>query len=81
MSPTSPTFVALNDQLIKAHRRIRELEAELLAQDAALCATISELTHVVHARSDVELTSNTVQISRRTHRQPPAALRLPPRHA
>ncbi len=30
MSPTSPTFVALNDQLNKAHRRIRELEAREL---------------------------------------------------
>ena len=38
MSPTAPTFVVLNDQLTKAHRRIRELEAretELLAQITA----------------------------------------------
>ena len=27
MSPTAPTFVTLNDQLNKAHRRIRELQA------------------------------------------------------
>lgn len=66
MSPTSPTFIALNDQLIKAHHRIRELEAgeaELLAQIRILCAVISELTHDVHARSAVELTSSTVQTS------------------
>jgi hypothetical protein len=84
MSPTSPTFVTLNDQLIKAHRRIRELEAgeaELLAQNRTLCAAINELTHVVHARSGVELTSSTVQTSWRTHRQPPTALRRPPSHA
>ena len=47
MSPTAPTFVALNDQLKKAHHRIRELEAretELLAQNRTLCAFITELT-------------------------------------
>ena len=41
MSPTSPTFVALNDQLNKAHRRIRELEAremELVERIRILCA-------------------------------------------
>jgi hypothetical protein len=66
VSPTSPTFVALNDQLNKAHHRIRELEAgeaELLAQIRILCAVITELTHEVHARSAVELTSSTVQTS------------------
>lgn len=66
MSPTSPTFVALNDQLNKAHHRIRELEAgeaELLAQIRILCAVITELTHEVHARSAVELASSTVQTS------------------
>jgi hypothetical protein len=47
MSPTAPTFVTLNDQLNKAHRRIRELQAretELLAQNRTLCAVINELT-------------------------------------
>jgi hypothetical protein len=66
VSPTSPTFVALNNQLNKAHHRIRELEAgeaELLAQIRILCAVITELTHEVHARSAVELSSSTVQTS------------------
>ena len=61
MSPTSPTFVALNDRLNKAHHRIRELEvgeAKLLAQIRILCAVITDLTHEVHARSAVELTSS-----------------------
>ena len=47
MSPTSPTFGALNDQLIKAHHRIRELEAhetELLDQIRTLCAAIDPTT-------------------------------------
>jgi hypothetical protein len=47
VSPTAPTFVTLNDQLNKAHRRIRELQAretELLAQNRTLCALINELT-------------------------------------
>ena len=38
MSPTSPSFVTLNDQLNKAHDRIRQLEArevELLARIAS----------------------------------------------
>jgi hypothetical protein len=54
VSPTAPTFVILNDELIKAHRRIRELEARataLLAQNRALCAVITELTDDNHARS------------------------------
>jgi len=48
MSPTAPTFGTLNDQLNKAHHRIRELEAretELLAQNRTLSAIITELTH------------------------------------
>ena len=47
MSPTAPTFAALNDQLNKAHRRIRELQAretDLLAQNRTLHAVITELT-------------------------------------
>jgi hypothetical protein len=43
VSPTAPTFGTLNDQLAKAHRRIRELEAretELLAHNRTLCAVI-----------------------------------------
>jgi hypothetical protein len=66
VSPTSPTFVALNDRLNMAHRRIRELEAgeaELLAQIRILCAVITDLTHEVHTRSAVEFTSSTVQTS------------------
>ena len=48
MSPTAPTFVTLNDQLNKAHNRIRDLQAretELLAQNRTLHAVITELTH------------------------------------
>jgi hypothetical protein len=66
MSLTSPTFVALNDQLIKAHHRIRELEAretELLAQISILCAVNTTLLHDVHARCTVGLASTTVQPS------------------
>ena len=66
MSPTSPTFNTLNGQLIKAHQRIRELEAgeaELLAQIRILCAVITDLTHEIHARSAVELPSATVLTS------------------
>ena len=47
MSPTAPTFATLNNQLNKAHRRIRELQAretELLAQNRTLCAAITEFT-------------------------------------
>ena len=47
MSPTAPTLVTLNDQLNKAHQRIRELQAretELLAQNKTLYAVITELT-------------------------------------
>jgi hypothetical protein len=49
----------LNDQLNKAHQRIRELEAretELLAQNRTLCAVIIELTHDDDARTAAELT-------------------------
>ena len=59
MSPTAPTFGTLNDQLNKAHHRIRELEAretELLARNMILRAVISELTHDDHARTAAELT-------------------------
>jgi hypothetical protein len=48
VSPTAPTFGTLNDQLNKAHRRIRELEAretELLAHNRTLRAVITEITH------------------------------------
>ena len=51
MSPTAPTFVTLNDQLNKAHRRIRELEAretELFADNRTLRAAITELTDADH---------------------------------
>jgi len=66
VSPTTPTFVALNDQLNKAHHRIRELEAgeaELLAQIGILCAVITDLTHEVHVRSAAELTSSPLRTS------------------
>ena len=46
MSPTAPTFVTLNGRLIKAHSRIRELEASesaLIARNSALSAVIDEL--------------------------------------
>jgi hypothetical protein len=61
VSPTAPTFGTLNDQLNKAHHRIRELEAretELLAHNRTLCAVITELTHDDDARA-AELTSLT----------------------
>ena len=54
------------DQLNKAHHRIRELEAresELLAENRSLCTVITELTHEVHARTAVELTSSPLQTS------------------
>jgi hypothetical protein len=46
VSPTSPTFVALNLQLNKAHGRIRELEAretDLLTRNRILCAVIASI--------------------------------------
>jgi hypothetical protein len=60
MSPTAPTFVTLNNQLIKAHRRIRELrarETELLAQNGTLHPVITELTDE-DARTAAELCSS-----------------------
>ena len=60
MSPTAPTLVTLNDQLNKAHRRIRELQAretELLAQNRTLSAVITELTNE-DARTAAELCSS-----------------------
>lgn len=60
MSPTAPTIVTLNDQLNKAHRRIRELQAretELLAQNRTLHAVITELTDE-DARTAAELCSS-----------------------
>ena len=60
MSPTAPTFVTLNDQLNKAHRRIRELEAretELFADNRTLRAAITELTDTDHPRTAAGLTS------------------------
>ena len=59
VSPTAPTFVTLNYQLGKAHRRIRELEdreTELLSRNTALCALISELTDDDHAHTAAEVT-------------------------
>jgi hypothetical protein len=47
MSPAAPTFVILNARLIKAHHRIRELEAresELVARNRTLCAVNEQLT-------------------------------------
>jgi len=61
VSPTAPTFATLNDELNKAHRRIRELQAhetELLAQNRTLCAVITELIHEDHPRTAAELTSS-----------------------
>jgi hypothetical protein len=61
MSPTAPTFATLNDELNKAHRRIRELqarEAALLAQNRTLCTVITEFIHDDHGRSAAELTSS-----------------------
>jgi hypothetical protein len=66
MSPTAPTFVTLNDRLNKAHHRIRELEAretELLAQNRALCAVITELTDEGPVRIAAELCSSPLHIS------------------
>jgi len=61
VSPTTPTLVTLNDQLNKAHNRIRELEAretELLAHNRTLRAAITELTHDDHPRTPADLTSS-----------------------
>ena len=59
VSPTAPTFVTLNDQLTKAHSRIRELQAretELLADNRTLRAVITELTDDDHPRTAAGLT-------------------------
>jgi hypothetical protein len=61
VSPTAPTFATLNDELNKAHRRIRELEAretELLAQNRTLCAVITEFIHEDYPRTAAQLTSS-----------------------
>ena len=66
MSPTAPTFVTLNDQLTRAHRRIRELEArktELLAHNRALRAALSALTDDDHPRTAASLTASSVDDS------------------
>lgn len=58
MSPTAPTIVTLNDQLNKAHRRIRELQAretELLNQNRTLCAVIAELAHGCETSGNVAI--------------------------
>jgi hypothetical protein len=47
VSPTIPTFTTLNNQLNKAHRRIRELEAreaELLAHNRTLRSAGTDIT-------------------------------------
>ena len=61
MSPTAPTFATLNNELNKAHRRIRELQAretELLAQNRTLCTASTEFIHEDHPRTAAELTSS-----------------------
>lgn len=61
MSPTAPTFATLNDELNKAHRRIRELQArqtELLAHNRTLRAVITEMTHDDDPRTAAEVTSS-----------------------
>ena len=65
MSPTAPTLVTLNDQLNKAHQRIRELQAretELLAQNRTLHAVITELTDK-DTRTAAELCSSPLPTS------------------
>ena len=54
MSPTAPTYVTLNNQLTKAHSRIRELQARetaLAVDNRTLRAVITELTHDDHPRT------------------------------
>jgi hypothetical protein len=54
VSPTAPTYVTLNNQLTKAHRRIRELQARetaLAADNRTLRAVITELAHDDHPRT------------------------------
>jgi hypothetical protein len=65
VSPTAPTLVTLNDQLNKAHRRIRELQAretELLAQNRTLHAVITALTDK-DTRTAAELCSSPLPTS------------------
>ncbi len=54
MSPTAPTYATLNNQLTKAHSRIRELQARetaLAADNRTLRAVLTELTHDDHPRT------------------------------
>jgi hypothetical protein len=67
VSPTAPTFVALNDRLIRSHNRIRQLEdseAALLAEIRMLRAVVGELTDQTHRpathRPDFESSSDYV---------------------
>jgi hypothetical protein len=58
VSPTAPTIVTLNDQLNKAHRRIRGLQAretDLLAQYRTLCTVITELVALQRWESEAGL--------------------------
>jgi hypothetical protein len=81
VSPTSPTFGALNDQLTKAHHRIRELEAhetELLAQIRTLCAAIDPTTKVPDHRKAGNMTATIESTAIARTRQPAiGTLRLP----
>ena len=57
MSPTAPSLMTLTNRLMKAHHRIRELEAseaELREKTKVLCAVIAKLTTEVQSRSDAE---------------------------
>jgi hypothetical protein len=54
VSPTAPTYATLNNQLTKAHSRIRELQARetaLAADNRTLRAVLTELTHDDHPRT------------------------------
>ncbi|AWT52112.1 hypothetical protein [Mycolicibacterium smegmatis] len=57
MSPTAPSLMTLTNRLMKAHHRIRELEAseaELREKTKVLSAVIAKLTTEVQSRSDAE---------------------------
>ena len=57
MSPTAPSLMTLTNRLMKAHHRIRELEAreaELRDKTEVLCAVIAKLTTEVQSRSAAE---------------------------
>jgi hypothetical protein len=72
VSPTAPTFGTLNDQLTKAHRRIRELEAretELVAHNTTLCAVIEEVTNQDHPRKAADVTSSSKRSTNPTSEQ------------